>query len=485
MSSLSQSKVISGTKWSTLTEILAKLVSPVTTMVLARILTPEAFGVLVTATMVITFAEIFTDAGFQKYLIQHEFINEDDKYKTTTTAFWSNLILSLFIWLLIIIFADSLAEVFGNPGMGPVISCSGICIPLAAFSSIQIALYKRDLDFKTLFRVRVIGICVPLLVTIPLALITRSYWALIVGMICLNLSNAVFLSIFSSWKPNLHFSWTKLKAMFSFSMWSVLESVSIWLTNYADVFIVGTLLTQHYLGIYRTSISIVGQIMSIITASTTPVLYSSLSRLQGNNEEYNTFFLKFQKNVAYFVIPLGIGVFLFKDFITNTLLGNQWLEAAGFIGIWALTSSLVIVLSYYTSEVCRSKGKPMISFISQVIHLIFLIPVIVYAAQEGFETLCYSRSLIRFQAVIVDLVLLYLLTRLNPIRIISNVTKPLFAAAIMSGVYFILPSISPSTIFMNLLYILCCGLVYVCVLMLFSTERQELGMIIGHLTKKR
>ena len=65
------SKVRNATKWSTVTEIAAKLVTPITSMVLARLLTPEAFGVVATLTMIITFAELFTDAGFQKYLIQH------------------------------------------------------------------------------------------------------------------------------------------------------------------------------------------------------------------------------------------------------------------------------------------------------------------------------------------------------------------------------------------------------------------------------
>ena len=64
-------QVVNATKWSSLTELAAKLVAPISTMVLARLLTPDAFGVLVTATMIISFAEIFTDAGFQKYLIQH------------------------------------------------------------------------------------------------------------------------------------------------------------------------------------------------------------------------------------------------------------------------------------------------------------------------------------------------------------------------------------------------------------------------------
>lgn len=80
-------KVISATKWSSITEIAAKLVAPVTTMVLARLLTPDAFGVLVTAQMVISFAEIFTDAGFQKYIVQHEFVDDNDKYKSTAVAF--------------------------------------------------------------------------------------------------------------------------------------------------------------------------------------------------------------------------------------------------------------------------------------------------------------------------------------------------------------------------------------------------------------
>ena len=72
-------KVVRATKWSSLTEIAAKLVSPISTMVLARLLAPDAFGILVTATMVISFAEIFTDAGFQKYLIQHNAIQKNGR----------------------------------------------------------------------------------------------------------------------------------------------------------------------------------------------------------------------------------------------------------------------------------------------------------------------------------------------------------------------------------------------------------------------
>ena len=72
-------KILNATKWSTITEVMAKLVAPISSMVLARVLTPDAFGVVATLHMVIAFAEIFTDAGFQRYLIQHEFKDDDDK----------------------------------------------------------------------------------------------------------------------------------------------------------------------------------------------------------------------------------------------------------------------------------------------------------------------------------------------------------------------------------------------------------------------
>ena len=73
MPNVNNKVVVNATKWSAITEVVAKLISPITSMVLARLLAPEAFGVVATITMIVTFAEIFTDAGFQKYLIQHEF----------------------------------------------------------------------------------------------------------------------------------------------------------------------------------------------------------------------------------------------------------------------------------------------------------------------------------------------------------------------------------------------------------------------------
>lgn len=464
------SKVITATKWSTITEIVAKLISPISTMVLARLLTPEAFGVLTTAVMVISFAEIFTDAGFQKYLVQREFSSEKEMDESTTVAFWSNFGLSLLIWGIIIVFSGQIAELVGNPGHGDVIAVSCACIPLAAFSSIQMALFKRKFDFKMLFLVRLVGVLIPLVVTIPLAYMTRSYWALIVGMLCLNLSNAILLTIKSPWKPRWYYNMNQLRQMLSFSIWSMVEAVSIWATSYIDLFIVGTLLNQHYLGLYRASMTTVGQIVSLITAATTPVLFSSLSRLQNDEEGFKEMFFKFQKIVGLFVIPLGVGIYLFRDFITDVLLGSQWLEGAYFLGLWGLTSALTIVMSHYSSEVYRAKGKPKWSVFVQITHIVFLVPTVLWAIGYGFDVLCEARALIRLQLILANLILMYVLVKISPLVMLRNLFPALVGTLGMTVVIWMLPSCSLGVI-QNVIYILLATVIYAGVVMLFPRER--------------
>ena len=463
-------KIVKATKWSSITEVVAKLITPITSIVLARLLTPEAFGVVATLTMVITFAEIFTDAGFQKYLIQHEFVDDIDKDQSTNVAFWSNLIMSLFIWLVIGIFDDPLAAMVGNPGLGHVLTIACVSIPLAAFSSIQMALYKRDLDFKTLFKVRIVGICIPLLVTVPLAFYLRSYWALVIGTIATNCANAVLLTVYSKWKPRFFYSFAMLKEMFSFSAWSVVEAISIWLTGYVDVFIIGVYLNEYYLGLYKTSITIVGQIMGLITAATAPILFSSLSRLQDDEENFKRMFFKFQRIVGMIVIPIGAGIYCFSD-VLALVLGKQWLPASQFIGLWGMTSAITIVLSYYCSEVYRAKGRPRLSVLSQVLHLVALFPAVLIAAKYGFEVLYTARALIRFEGVLVNLLIMQFIIHISPWRMLMNIKYPLLASIVMSLVALSIRYIYPSIVW-QCFAILICIIVYFAILLIIPSERK-------------
>ena len=471
MSTIDSSTLANATKWSTITEIVAKLILPITNMVLARLLTPEAFGVVATITMIITFAEIFTDAGFQKYLIQHEFKDDRDKDESTNVAFWSNLTLSLFLWLVIGIFAEPLARVVGNPGLGDVITIACLSIPLAAFSSIQMALYRRAFDFKTLFKVRIAGIMVPIVVTIPLALITKSFWALVIGTIVTNIVNAIVLTYYSTWKPRLFYSFAKLKEMLSFSIWSMIEAITIWMTGYIDIFIIGVFLNEYLLGVYKTSMTTVGQITALITSATTPILFSALSRLQNNRSEFEALFFKFQKMVGLLVIPLGVGIFCFKDLITQILLGGQWGEAANFIGLWGLTSALTIVLSHYSSEVYRSIGRPKLSALAQFLHIIVLCPAMLIAVDYDWETVYVTRSLVRLQGVIVSLIIMKVAINISTYAMVKNIMPSVIASVVMGGVGVAMLTISPSIIWAMFSLLVCVG-IYLFTVTRFNNERQ-------------
>lgn len=471
MSENLNNKILKATKWSAITEIVAKLITPITSMVLARLLTPDAFGVVATLTMIISFAEIFTDAGFQKYLVQREFKNDEDRVQSTNVAFWSNLIMSLVIWLIIGLFSEPLATMVGNPGLGNVLIIACVSIPLAAFSSIQIALYKRDFDFKTLFKVRIVGICIPLFVTIPLAFLLKNFWALVIGTIASNLVNAVLLTVYSKWKPSLYYSFSKLKEMLSFTIWSMFEAVSIWLTSYVDVFIIGVYLNEHYLGLYKTSISIVGQIMALITSVTTPILFSSLSRLQNDEDEFKKLFFRFQKIVSLLVIPLGVGVFCFSDLITEIVLGSQWAEASGFIGLWGLTSSLTIILSHYSSEVYRAKGRPKLSALAQWLHIIVLWPTLLIAINYSFEVLYTARALVRVEGIVVNMIIMYCIMKISPWQMIRNISTSFISALIMAIVAFFLLRINNSLNW-QFVYIVICGVIYFSILLFFPNDRK-------------
>lgn len=466
-------KIANATKWSTLTEFAAKIIIPVTNMILARLLTPEAFGVIATVTIIISFADMLTDSGFQKYLIQHEFKDKKEKIQSINVAFWTNLLISLLLWVVIIIFCQQIAKMVGNPGLGTVIAIAGVSLPLTSFSSIQMAIYRRNLDYRTLFRVRIIGVCIPLIVTIPLAMLGWSYWSLIIGTICGNLVNAILLTIKSTWKPALFYSFSTLKKMLSFSMWSLAEAISIWATTYIGTFIVAGALNNYYLGLYNTTIMTVNGIFAIITTATTSVLFSSLSRLQDNDAEYEKVFLKFIRLIAIVIFPMGVGIFIYREFLTNILLGPQWIEASFFVGIWGLMSSVTIVLGQYCSEVYRSKGRPKLSLLVQLLHLLALVPTLIICVRYSFDTLVYGRSLIKIQQILVNWFVMYTVFKISPLLMIKNVLPPIYCSIMMGGIAVLLQLVSDKYIW-DIISIGICIVFYFIVLMVFPQSRKEL-----------
>ena len=467
-------KIERATIWSSVTEIMAKLITPIVNMVLARVLAPEAFGAVATISMIISFAEIFSDAGFQKYIIQHEFESKKELEQSTTVAFWTNLGVSLVAVLIICLFRHPLANLVGSPRLGNAIAISSVNIILVAFSSIQTARYRRDFDFKTLFYSRFGSSIIPLVITVPLALVFKNYWALILGTIVSNCYIAIILTVKSKWKPRFYYSFKQLKEMLSFSLWTMVASIAVWLTSYIDVFIVGSYLNEHYLGIYKTSMSTVNAYMGIVAAATTPVLFSALSRYQNNDAEFKKSFYSFQRLTAVLLFPMGMGIFIFSDLVTEILLGSQWTEAAGFVGLWGLTSAFSVVISNYNGEVHRSKGNPKITLISQCIHLVFLTTILIISVRHGFKILYIARSLTRIQAIVTSLIFISFLYGFKIKSVLKNIFPPFVCALIMGTVGYGLKSINNSIIWQFVCIVICIIVYFAVLFTLFPKIRKEI-----------
>lgn len=463
-------KVVAAAKWSLITEILAKLITPVTNIILAHILAPTAFGILATIMMVISFAEMLADAGFQKFLVQYEFESEDEKQKNVSVAFISNIVLAIVLWLVIIIWRDELAILVGNEGLGFPLAIMGAMLPLGAFSSIQMAMYRRSFNFKFLLSIRMITIITPLFISIPMALAGFDYWSLIAGLLVAHLFTAIALCVRQEKLISIYFSSTVFRKMFSFSAWSLAEAFSIWLTAWVDTFIISHFLDAYYLGLYKMPTAIVTTVMAIATSSMAPVLYSALSRHQHNQVEFEKIFLTFQRYMALFLVPLGVGMFVYQDFIVEILLGPQWKLAGIVLGSWALSSSLVTAISYLISEAFRAKGMPNISFLAQMAHLFVLIPVIYVCVQYDFTTFVYARSIVRVQMIAVLLYLLAIYVGMNAWLVIRNIKSYIIASAVVGTGSYVLLHLHNSMIWT--IFCICISLMlYLVVLYLFPTER--------------
>ena len=191
--------------------------------------------------------------------------------------------------------------------------------------------------------------------------------------------------------------------------------------------------------------------MAVATSSMAPVLFSALSRHQHNKEEFEKTFLTFQRYMALFLVPLGVGMFVYQDFIVQILLGPQWKLAGIVLGSWALSSSLVTAISYLI--------MPNISFLAQILHLIVLIPVIYICVQYDFTTFVYARSIVRIQMIGVLLYLLAVYVKMDAWSVIFNIKAYIITSAIIGiGSYALLHVYNSMiwTIFCQSYFVSCC-----------------------------
>ena len=219
--------------------------------------------------------------------------------------------------------------------------------------------------------------------------------------------------------------------------------------------------------------------MGIITSATTPVLFAELSRRQGDNESFQSAFFRMQEKVALFVVPLGFGIFLYRDFVTALVLGPQWSDGSLMFGLWALSSAVVIPIGYYASEVFRAKGRPKLSFASQVAYLLIMAPVTYFAATLDFESFALCSSLLRLIAIGIDVFILKAFIKFPVGKMIACLLPIFICSAVMIAAGWILADFGAPTI----AGIFACVVVYALCCEVFPSTRAQLNGILSRIMR--
>lgn len=430
-----KNEILHAVKWSALCEVTAKIISPISTMILARILAQEVFGIIASLTAITSLADLLTDAGFNAYIVQHEFKNASEKEQVYNIAFWSNLILSLLSFMLITVNRYFFAQLVGAQGYEKALSVACIVIPLTSISSIELAIMKRNLEFKSIGIIRIISKVIPLLITVPLALLGFSYWSLIIGNLLGESVNIILCIKFGKLNPGLYYNIQTLKKILDFSAWAYLESILEWLLSNIAIFTVGAVYGVYYLGIFKTGINIISQILMSVYALYANVYKAAIAKEQNNLKKFKNVFLSFQRYTSILSIPLGIGTFLYREFITGIMLGEKWGEAVNLIGMWGLVTMFSISFGNFFSDAVRAKGYPRKLVIVDSIYLASLLILLRYVGENGleFDRFCLMYCLLKLVQPLLQIFIGIRTTKIKLIQVIRNCFPQLAASAVMAA----------------------------------------------------
>lgn len=329
MSESLKNKTVKGTVWSSLDAFLGQGITFLVGLVLARLLSPEEYGLIAIITIFISVFNSIVDSGFSNALIRKQDATEVDY----NTVFYTNLVISAVLSTALFFGAPLIADFFARPQLTPLTQAMSSIVVINAFSIVQNIRLTKNIDFKTKTKVSLIASIVSGVVGIAMAFGGFGVWSLVAQQISRQLLNSVFLWIFNKWLPRLIFSWKSFKEMFDFG-WKLLVSGlinTLWTEIYQVV--IGKFYQPQTLGQYTRAQQFSSIFSSNLTSIIQRVSYPVLSQLQDDKERLKSGYKRIIKitMLVSFVLMLGLAA-IAKPMIL-VLIGDKWLPAVPFLQI--------------------------------------------------------------------------------------------------------------------------------------------------------
>ena len=322
------------------------------TVVLARLLTPEDYGLFGMATIFIGFAQLFKDAGLSSATIQKDEIN----HKQVSTLFWINMAASLAGALIIASLSSLVASFYDEPRLVGIILALAVNFLLSGLAIQHSALLKRQMQFYVLAKIQVGSMVVSIIAGIISAFYGASYWSLIVMQSAFNLTLVFWTWAVCPWFPGAPVLGSGVKSMLSYGgNLTAFNTLNYFSRNFDNI-IIGRYWGSQELGLYSKAYQLVLLPIQQINSPLTSVAMPALSRLQDDPEKYRRYYYKAILSIATLGMPIVCFMFATADSLILLVLGEKWLEVVP-IFKFLMPAALMGTFNVATGWVYQSLGR--------------------------------------------------------------------------------------------------------------------------------
>ena len=380
-----KSVVISSLFWKFLERIGMQSVQLVVQIVLARLLLPKDFGLIAIVSVLITFANVFIQSGFNNALIQKKDADEKD----FSSALYLSLLIAFILYVIFFISSNYIALFYQEEQLVSIIRILSINLFLGAFISIQNAYIVKHMMFKKLFFSSLVSILISGIAGIISAYMGCGVWALVIQQITIRLSIFIILCFIIKWKPRLQFSFTRIKILLSFG--SKLLAANFIRTLYMDIrtLVIGKVYKASILGFYNRGENFPKTIVNNIDSSIQTVMFSTFSANQDNKKMVKAMVKRTITSSSFLIFPAMIGLAVGAESLVKIILTEKWLASVPFLQIFCISYAMTPIQNVNIqaiSAIGRSDIILKIQIIVKVISFIILfisIPFGIYVIAFG------------------------------------------------------------------------------------------------------
>lgn len=388
----------------------------ISTLILARILTPEDFGLVAIILLAISFFESITSAGTEQYIIQKVNVTQID----LNTAWTLDLILKSFIAVILIIVSSYIADFYQNPSITLPMQCMSVLLILNAAINPEIHLLKKANEYKKIFILSVIQKVIMAIATIGIALYFRSFWALIAGHLFHVITFLVGSYVICKSKPS--FSLKALGQQVNFSSWVLTKSIFGYFRSVLDTIMVGKIYDISALGAYHNMKYLSAMPYTQLIEPAAAPLLATFSSEKASHEKTQYFFTVSLFMVLSFSLPLCMFSILFSSEIVFLLLGEQWLEYSSLFGVLSI---FIVSMSVgaICNALCLSRGLVKWLFIYDFLGFLIVVITIYFTIGLSIEVFALLRAIVGVATALLFLVVVSKRLYLSLIETIISLFK--------------------------------------------------------------